>query len=76
MWASLIDAAVGALLRLDPAALGDLRYGGFHMTAPAGDGDARPHQRNAVVIVLDNGLYAYEQFLINPGYFGHPIAVS
>ena len=76
VWASIghsVAAAVGASFSSPRRSLVLCGDGGFHMTAQAIATLAR-HQRNPVVIVLDNGLYAYEQFLINPGYFGHPSA--
>jgi len=45
--------------------------GGFHMTAQALSTMVR-YERDPVVIVIDNGIYAFEQFLIDATYFGNP----
>ncbi|CAH2394129.1 thiamine pyrophosphate-dependent enzyme [Mesorhizobium ventifaucium] len=42
--------------------------GGFQMTAQALSTMAKMNM-NAVVIVVDNGLYGYEQYLLDPRYY-------
>jgi indolepyruvate decarboxylase len=42
--------------------------GGFHMTAPA-LATMVQHGCNPVVVVIANGIYGYEQFLVDSSYF-------
>jgi len=76
VWASIghsVAAAVGASFGSNLRPLVICGDGGFHMTAQALSTMAR-YGRNPVVVVLDNGIYAYEQFLINRAYFDAPQA--
>jgi indolepyruvate decarboxylase len=76
VWASIghsVAAAVGASFGSNLRPLVICGDGGFHMTAQALSTMAR-YRRNPVVVVIDNGIYAYEQFLINRAYFDTPQA--
>jgi indolepyruvate decarboxylase len=76
VWASIGHSAPAALgasfgARRRPLVLcGD---GGFQMTAQTLSTMAR-YGRNPVVLVVDNGIYAYEQYLIDRTYFADPAA--
>jgi indolepyruvate decarboxylase len=73
VWASLghsVAAAVGASFGSGRRPLVICGDGGFHMTAQALSTMAR-YRRNPIIIVIDNGIYAYEQFLIDGSYFGN-----
>jgi indolepyruvate decarboxylase len=74
VWASIGHSAAAAL----GASFGSPRRplvicgdGGFHMTAQALSTMAK-YGRNPVVIVIANGIYGYEQYLIDPSYFRSP----
>ncbi len=72
VWASIghsVAAAVGASFGSNRRPLVICGDGGFHMTAQALSTMAR-YGRNPVVIVVGNGLYAFEQFLVDKTYFG------
>jgi indolepyruvate decarboxylase len=74
VWASIghsVAAAVGVSFGSSRRPLVICGDGGFHMTAQTLSTMAR-YGRDPVVIVIDNGIYAYEQFLINKAYFGNP----
>ncbi|POM25953.1 Alpha-keto-acid decarboxylase [Actinomadura rubteroloni] len=74
VWASIghsVAASVGAAFGSSRRPLVICGDGGFHMTAQALSTMAR-YNRNPVVIVIDNALYAYEQFLVDGDYFTHP----
>jgi indolepyruvate decarboxylase len=76
VWASIghsVAAAVGASFGSSRRPLVLCGDGGFHMTAQALSTMAR-YRRNPVVVVLDNGIYAYEQYLIDRTYFPNPAA--
>jgi indolepyruvate decarboxylase len=76
VWASIghsVAAAVGASFGSSRRPLVLCGDGGFHMTAQALSTMAR-YRRNPVVVVLDNGIYAYEQYLIDRAYFPNPAA--
>lgn len=76
VWASIghsVAAAVGASFGSSRRPLVICGDGGFHMTAQALSTMAR-YGRDPVVIVIDNGIYAYEQFLLNKSYFTDPNA--
>jgi indolepyruvate decarboxylase len=45
--------------------------GGFHMTAQALSTMVQ-YGRNPVVILIANGIYGYEQFLIDKSFFSDP----
>lgn len=71
IWASIghsVGAAVGV------AAAGDKRPvvicgdGGFHMTAPALSTMVHEKQ-NAIIVLVDNGLHGYEQYLLDSTYY-------
>ncbi|MBW8882910.1 MAG: hypothetical protein JF615_16240, partial [Asticcacaulis sp.] len=67
------DSATGTAVARRPLVIcGD---GGFQMTAQALSGLQR-HGVRAIVIVLDNALYAIEEYTIegSGGYFSHPAA--
>jgi indolepyruvate decarboxylase len=73
VWASLghsVAAAVGLSFGSSRRPLVICGDGGFHMTGQALSTMAR-YGRNPVIVVIDNGIYAYEQFLVDPTYFGH-----
>lgn len=71
IWASIghsVAAAVGvaaAKARRPVVICGD---GGFQMTAQSLSTMAR-YALDAIVVVIDNGLYGYEQYLLDPGYY-------
>jgi indolepyruvate decarboxylase len=74
VWASIghsVAAAVGASFGSSRRPLVICGDGGFHTTAQTLSTMAR-YGRNPVVVVIDNGIYAYEQFIINKAYFGNP----
>ncbi|MGI5324477.1 thiamine pyrophosphate-binding protein [Actinomadura nitritigenes] len=76
VWASIghsVAAAVGASFGSSRRPLVICGDGGFHMTAQALSTMAR-YGRDPVVIVIDNGIYAYEQFLLDKTYFTDPHA--
>ena len=63
-----VGAAVGAALANGKRPLVICGDGGFQMTAQALSTMARAGLKS-IVIVLDNGLYGIEQFLLEPGFF-------
>jgi indolepyruvate decarboxylase len=74
VWASIghsVAAAVGASYGSSRRPLVICGDGGFHMTAQALSTMAR-YGRDPVVVLIDNGIYAYEQFLIDDRYFRQP----
>ncbi|MFD0886019.1 thiamine pyrophosphate-dependent enzyme [Streptosporangium algeriense] len=74
VWASIgysVAAAVGVSFGSSRRPLVISGDGGFHMTAQALATMAR-YGRNPVVIVIDNGIYAYEQFILDKAYFSNP----
>jgi indolepyruvate decarboxylase len=76
VWASIghsVPAAVGASFGSRRRPLVICGDGGFHMTAQTLSTMAR-YGRNPVVVVIDNGIYAYEQYLIDRTYFADPTA--
>ena len=76
VWASIghsVAASVGASFASSRRPLVLCGDGGFHMTAQALATMAQ-YKRNPVIVVVDNGLYGYEQELIDPAYFGNPNA--
>jgi indolepyruvate decarboxylase len=75
VWASLghsVAAAVGASFGSSRRPLVLCGDGGFHMTAQALSTMVQ-YGRNPVIIVIANGIYGYEQFLLDPSFFGSPI---
>ncbi|MEQ4722231.1 thiamine pyrophosphate-binding protein [Nonomuraea sp. B19D2] len=76
VWASIghsVAAAVGASFGSSRRPLVICGDGGFHMTAQALSTIVR-YGRNPVFVVIDNGIYAFEQFLIDDTYFSNPNA--
>ncbi|MEU7831254.1 thiamine pyrophosphate-dependent enzyme [Nonomuraea sp. NPDC049129] len=74
VWASIghsVAAAVGASFGSSRRPLVICGDGGFHMTAQALSTFAR-YGRNPVVVVIDNGIYGLEQYLIDAHYFSDP----
>jgi indolepyruvate decarboxylase len=74
VWASIghsVAAAVGASFGASRRPLVICGDGGFHMTAQALSTMAQ-YGRNPVLVVVANGIYGYEQFLIDPAYFSDP----
>jgi indolepyruvate decarboxylase len=74
VWASIghsVGAAVGAALAAGRRPLVVCGDGGFQMTAQACSTMAARNLR-PVVIVVGNGLYGYEQFLIDRTYYENP----
>jgi indolepyruvate decarboxylase len=74
VWASIghsVAAAVGASFGSSRRPLVICGDGGFHMTAQALSTMAQ-YGRNPVVVVIANGIYGYEQFLIDAAYFSDP----
>ncbi|UBU10369.1 thiamine pyrophosphate-dependent enzyme [Nonomuraea gerenzanensis] len=74
VWASIghsVAAAVGASFGSTRRPLVICGDGGFHMTAQALSTMVR-YARNPVVVVIDNGIYAFEQFLLDADYFSDP----
>jgi indolepyruvate decarboxylase len=77
VWLSIghsVGAAVGFALASNQAVLVVCGDGGFQMIAQALSTLAK-YALNVTVLVIDNGLYAIEQYLIDPAYFSdlaHP----
>jgi indolepyruvate decarboxylase len=74
VWASLghsVAAAVGASFGSNRRPLVICGDGGFHMTAQALSTMVR-YKRNPVIVVIDNGIYGYEQFLLDASFFSSP----
>jgi indolepyruvate decarboxylase len=74
VWASLghsVAAAVGAAFGSSRRPLVICGDGGFHMTAQALS--TMVHEAiNPVIVVIANGIYGYEQFLVDSSYFSDP----
>jgi indolepyruvate decarboxylase len=71
VWASLghsVAAAVGASFGASRRPLVICGDGGFHMTAQALSTLVQ-YARNPVIVVLANGIYGYEQYLLDPSFF-------
>jgi TPP-dependent 2-oxoacid decarboxylase len=74
IWASIghsVAAGFGASLSTDRRPLIICGDGGFQMTAQALSTMAR-YGSHCVVVVVDNGLYAIEQYLVEPQFFSDP----
>jgi indolepyruvate decarboxylase len=74
VWASIghsVAAAVGASFGSSRQPLVICGDGGFHMTAQALSTMVQ-YGCNPVVIVIANGIYGYEQFLVDPLFFSSP----
>ena len=76
VWASIghsTAAALGASFGSPRRPLVICGDGGFHMTAQALSTMAQ-YRRNPIVVVIANGIYGYEQFLIDSSFFRDPTA--
>jgi indolepyruvate decarboxylase len=74
VWASIghsVAAAVGASFGSSRRPLVICGDGGFHMTATALSTMVQ-YRRNPIVVVIANGIYGYEQFLLDPSFFNDP----
>ncbi|MGW0808108.1 thiamine pyrophosphate-binding protein [Nonomuraea sp. NPDC002799] len=74
VWASIghsVAAAVGASFGSSRRPLVICGDGGFHMTAQALSTFVR-YGRNPVVVVIDNGIYGLEQYIVDSAYFSNP----
>jgi indolepyruvate decarboxylase len=74
VWASIghsVAAAVGASFGSSRRPLVICGDGGFHMTAQALSTMVQ-YGRNPVIVVIANGIYGYEQFLVDPSFFSTP----
>ncbi|MEU5864552.1 thiamine pyrophosphate-dependent enzyme [Nonomuraea sp. NPDC047529] len=74
VWASIghsVAAAVGASFGSSRRPLIICGDGGFHMTAQALSTFVR-YDRNPVVVIIDNGIYGLEQYLIDSDFFTDP----
>ena len=74
VWLSIghsVGAAVGVSFATDDPVLVICGDGGFQMTAQAMSTLAK-EGRSVLVLVIDNGTYAVEQYLIDPKYFTDP----
>jgi indolepyruvate decarboxylase len=74
VWASIghsVAAALGASFGSNRRPLVICGDGGFHMTAQALS-TMKQYGRNPIVIVVANGIYGFEQFLIDPSFFHDP----
>ena len=74
VWASIghaVGAAVGAFgpaVKRPLVLIGD---GGFQMVGQAVSTMVR-YQHNSIVVIIDNSLYGFEQYLLAPGYYTNP----
>jgi indolepyruvate decarboxylase len=74
VWASIghsVAAAVGASFGSSRRPLVICGDGGFHMTAQALSTMVQ-NGRNPVTVVIANGIYGFEQFLVDPSFFANP----
>ena len=74
VWASIghsVAAAVGASLGSNRRPLVICGDGGFHMMAQTLSTMVQ-HGCDPVIVVIANGIYGYEQFLVDPSFFGDP----
>jgi indolepyruvate decarboxylase len=74
VWASIghsVAAAVGASFGSSRRPLAICGDGGFHMTAQALSTMVQ-NGRNPVTVVIANGIYGFEQFLVDPSFFPDP----
>jgi indolepyruvate decarboxylase len=74
VWASIghsVAAAVGASFGSSRRPLVICGDGGFHMTAQALSTMVQ-NGRNPVTVVIANGIYGFEQFLVDPSFFTNP----
>ena len=73
VWASIghsVAAAVGASLGSNRRPLVVCGDGGFHMTAQTLSTMVQ-HGCDPVIVVIANGIYGYEQFLVDPSFFSN-----
>jgi indolepyruvate decarboxylase len=73
-WASIghsVGAAVGAWSPGGKRPLVLIGDGGFQMVGQAVSTMVR-YQHNSIVIIIDNSLYGFEQYLLGPGYYTNP----
>ncbi len=74
VWASIghsVAAAVGASLGSNRRPLVICGDGGFHMTAQTLSTMVQ-YGCDPVIVVIANGIYGYEQFLVDPSFFSNP----
>ena len=74
LWASIghsIGAAVGAWTPGGKRPLVLIGDGGFQMVGQAVSTMVR-YQQNAIVVIIDNSLYGFEQYLLGPGFYTNP----
>jgi indolepyruvate decarboxylase len=74
VWASIghsVSAAVGASFGSGRRPLVVCGDGGFHMTAQSLSTMVL-YGRNPVIVIVANGIYGYEQFLLDPSFFSGP----
>jgi indolepyruvate decarboxylase len=74
LWASIghsVGAAVGAWKPGGKRPLVLIGDGGFQMVGQAVSTMVR-YQHDAIVVIIDNSLYGFEQYLLGPGYYTNP----
>ena len=74
VWASIghsVSAAVGAAFGAQRRPLVICGDGGFQMTSQSLSTMVH-HGRNPIVVLIANGIYGYEQFLVDPSFFTDP----
>jgi indolepyruvate decarboxylase len=74
LWASIghsVGAAVGAWAPGGKRPLVLIGDGGFQMVGQALSTMVR-YQHNSIVVIIDNSLYGFEQYLLGPGYYTNP----
>ncbi len=74
LWASIghsVGAAVGACRPGGKRPLVLIGDGGFQMVGQAVSTMVR-YGHNAIVVIIDNSLYGFEQYLLGPGYYTNP----
>ena len=74
LWASIghsVGAAVGAWRPGGKRPLVLIGDGGFQMVGQAVSTMVR-YQHNAIVVIIDNSLYGFEQYLLGPGLLHQP----
>jgi indolepyruvate decarboxylase len=74
LWASIghsVGAAVGAWRPGGKRPLVLIGDGGFQMVGQAVSTMVR-YQHDAIVVIIDNSLYGFEQYLLGPGYYTNP----
>lgn len=74
LWASIghsVGAAVGAWRPGGKRPLVLIGDGGFQMVGQAVSTMVR-YQHDSIVVIIDNSLYGFEQYLLGPGYYTNP----